>query len=267
MDIRQLKAFIAVFEERSITAAAQRLFLAQPTLSVTIRQLEEEMGVALFNREARGVRVSEAARLLYPQARQLVEQADSLKRLFRQDGRCLLLTLGIEADLGPKHIEQLLKWAQQASPLLLLSVVQGCAGDARLAAEDSRCEDELFLPLWEEPFVLVSPAGAPTDDWVICPDHPSHQRLLPLYGGRVECAARAGSLMLARHMVAAGLGRAWLPVSLAQGDAGVRVHETTGPSLMRRVGLCYAAQALSRPGLQALHGYLQSLNVDVRPHG
>lgn len=66
MDIRHLKAFIAVFEERNITAAAQRLCVAQPSLSVTIRQLEEELGVELFLRQARGVDVSEQARVLYP---------------------------------------------------------------------------------------------------------------------------------------------------------------------------------------------------------
>ncbi|MBC7212683.1 MAG: LysR family transcriptional regulator, partial [Pseudomonas sp.] len=62
MDIRHLKAFIAVFEARNITIAAQRLCVAQPTLSVTIRQLEEELGAELFLRQARGVEVSEQAR-------------------------------------------------------------------------------------------------------------------------------------------------------------------------------------------------------------
>ncbi|MCQ9186652.1 LysR family transcriptional regulator, partial [Streptomyces sp. IBSBF 2953] len=59
MDVRHLKAFLAVFEERNITAAAQRLFISQPTLSVTIKQLEDELGVALFVRQPRGVDVSE----------------------------------------------------------------------------------------------------------------------------------------------------------------------------------------------------------------
>ena len=54
MDMRHLKAFIAVFEARNITAAAQRLCVAQPTLSVTIRQLEDDLGTPLFLRQARG---------------------------------------------------------------------------------------------------------------------------------------------------------------------------------------------------------------------
>ena len=64
MDIRHLKAFIAVFEARNITVAAQRLCVAQPTLSVTIRQLEEDLGVELFGRQARGVEVRAQAREL-----------------------------------------------------------------------------------------------------------------------------------------------------------------------------------------------------------
>jgi len=84
MDIRHLKAFLAVFEERNITAAAQRLCISQPTLSVTIKQLEDELGAQLFLRQPRGVEVSEQARVLYPQARRMVAEAESLSRLFRQ---------------------------------------------------------------------------------------------------------------------------------------------------------------------------------------
>nr|WP_199066983.1 LysR family transcriptional regulator [Chromobacterium sp. ASV5] len=271
MDIRQLKAFIAVFEERSITLAAQRLFLTQPTLSVTIRQLEDALGATLFTREARGVSVSDDARLLYPQAKRLVEQAEALGQLFRKRDSCLPLCIGIEADLGPGQVEAFLRLARQASPLLLLTLVDGCAGDARLASEDARCEDELFLPLWEENFVLAMPAGHPLErqaatdlaalgqaDWITCPDHPSHQRLLALYGSAGEAlgyAANAGSLTLALRMVAAGLGVALLPASLPQDCPGVISRPLDGPSLSRRVGLCYAAQAMEKPGLQQLLHY------------
>lgn len=65
MDIRSLKAFIAVFEERNITQASARLYLSQPALSATIRQLEQELGAELFQRQPRGVDVTDAARLLY----------------------------------------------------------------------------------------------------------------------------------------------------------------------------------------------------------
>jgi DNA-binding transcriptional LysR family regulator len=94
MDIRHLKAFIAVFEERNITFAAQRLCVAQPTLSVTIRQLEDDLGAELFVRQARGVEVTEQARALYAQACRMVAEAEALRRRFGQGREQVPLTLG-----------------------------------------------------------------------------------------------------------------------------------------------------------------------------
>lgn len=268
MDIRHLKAFLAVFEERSITAAAQRLFISQPTLSVTIKQLEEELGVSLFVRQPRGVEVSEEARLLYPQARRMVAESQALSRMFRSGENRLPLTLGIEGDIAARHIEAFVRMAHQALPNLLLTLEEGCHGDGRLAVEEMCCEDELFLPLWEEPYVMVLPlhhplaavqAGwAPIEDWITCPQHPSHQRLMALYGRSPQAlAGHAGSLQQALHMVAAGVGVAMLPQSLVSGHARVVVRALHLPAPTRRVGLCYAAQALELPAMRGLQAYFQ----------
>ncbi len=58
MDLRQIRSFVAAFEEGSINRAAQRLNTAQPSLSVQLRTLEESLGVSLFERHARGVRAT-----------------------------------------------------------------------------------------------------------------------------------------------------------------------------------------------------------------
>ena len=50
--------------------------------------------------------------------------------------------------------------ARQAVPNLLLHLLEGCVGDARLATEDERCEDELFVPLWDDPYAIALPAEA-----------------------------------------------------------------------------------------------------------
>ncbi|WP_194789380.1 LysR family transcriptional regulator [Pseudomonas sp. UFMG81] len=253
MDIRHLKAFIAVFEERNITAAAQRLCVAQPTLSVTIRQLEEDLGAALFMRQARGVEVSEQARELYPQACRMVAEAEALRLRFRQGQARAPLALGIEADIAPAQVEACVRLASQAVAGLQLTLLEGCDGDARLADEAQRCEDELFLPLWEEPFVLVCAKGnQPAGRWVSCPRHSSHQRLMALYG-EGEQVAQAGSLQLTLTMVAAGLGAAWLPQSLAESHPGVYWQPGSGLTLRRRVGLCVAHEALALPALATLY--------------
>jgi DNA-binding transcriptional LysR family regulator len=268
MDIRHLKAFLAVFEERNITAAAQRLFISQPTLSVTIKQLEEELGATLFVRQPRGVEVSDEARLLYPQARRMVAESEALSRMFRGRENRAPLTLGIEGDIAASHIEAFVRMAHQALPNLLLTLEEGCHGDGRLAVEEMCCEDELFLPLWEESYVMALPvdhpmanaqAGwAPIEDWITCPQHPSHQRLMALYGRSPEAVAgHAGSLQQALHMVAAGVGVAMLPQSLVSGHERIVVRTLHLPAPTRRVGLCYAAQALELPAMRGLHEYFQ----------
>lgn len=270
MDIRHLSAFIAVFEERNITLAAQRLCTSQPSLSVTIRQLEQELGTQLFIRQPRGVEISDDARVLYPQARRMVAQALVLSRQFRQRDDRLPLILAVEADIGTEHIAAFLRLAYAGVPQLQLKLQAGCGGDARLAVEELCCEDELFLPIWDEPFVLCLPRGDRladkptltaddlTDlDWITCPQHAAHQRLMNLYNNSTHCAAaEADSLYLAQQLVAAGVGGALLPRTLAA-HPDIISRTLSMPLPSRRVGLCYAAQALENPALRAVHEYLQ----------
>jgi DNA-binding transcriptional LysR family regulator len=68
MDTRLLRAFVTVAEELSFTRAAERLFIAQQALSSQIQQLEARLGVKLFERTTRKVRMSEAGELLLPHA-------------------------------------------------------------------------------------------------------------------------------------------------------------------------------------------------------
>ena len=257
MDIRHLKAFIAVFEERNITAAAQRLYVAQPSLSVTIRQLEDELGVELFLRQASGVEVSEQARVLYPQAQRMVAEAEALSGQFREGRQQVALQLGIEVDIAAVQVESFIRMVSAALPQLQLTLLDGCAGDARLGVETLCCEDELFLPLWEEPFVLALPAVGSVQRWITCPQDASHQRLLGFYGDAAQDAAgQAATLQQAVYLVAAGLGQALLPQSLVEHHPGVQWRPCLGAALNRRVGLCYAAQALQLPALAQLQAAL-----------
>jgi DNA-binding transcriptional LysR family regulator len=80
MELRQLRYFVGVAEELSFTKAAQKLRVAQPALSRQIRQLEEEMGVAVFERDRRGVRLTEAGRVFLAEARAVLgHSADAIR--------------------------------------------------------------------------------------------------------------------------------------------------------------------------------------------
>jgi DNA-binding transcriptional LysR family regulator len=77
-DLRQVRYFIAVAEELNFTRAAERLHMAQPPLSAAIRGLEEQLGVELFERTTREVKLTAAGRLLLARGRELLAQADAV---------------------------------------------------------------------------------------------------------------------------------------------------------------------------------------------
>ncbi|MBQ4485520.1 MAG: LysR family transcriptional regulator [Oscillospiraceae bacterium] len=83
MTLQQLKYIIAIVESGSITTAAQRLFIAQPSLSKSVAELEKEMGITIFNRSNRGVYLSEEGTKFLSYARQIVEQTELLESEYK----------------------------------------------------------------------------------------------------------------------------------------------------------------------------------------
>src|SRR3954469_8689732 len=79
MELRHLRYFVAVAEEQSFTRAAERLWVAQPGLSTQIRRLEEELGVKLLERHARGVDLTDAGVLFLERARVALAAADDVR--------------------------------------------------------------------------------------------------------------------------------------------------------------------------------------------
>ena len=94
MDLRQLKYFIAVVEERSFTRAAERLHISQPPLSRQIQQLEDELGVQLLERDSRPLRLTEAGRFFHARAVRVIEQIQEMttmtRRIAKMDRRLVI---------------------------------------------------------------------------------------------------------------------------------------------------------------------------------
>ena len=82
MELRELRYFLAVYETGSVTAAARRCFISQPSISAALAALERELETTLFVRHRKGVAATAAAEALYVRARRLVDDALSLKALF-----------------------------------------------------------------------------------------------------------------------------------------------------------------------------------------
>jgi DNA-binding transcriptional LysR family regulator len=87
MELRHLRYFQTVAQELNVTRAAEKLHMAQPPLSRQIRQFEEEVGVALFDRVGRGLRLTEAGRFLLEQSLQLTQRLEETLESTRRIGR------------------------------------------------------------------------------------------------------------------------------------------------------------------------------------
>ena len=83
MSLTQLRYFVAVAEEGHVGRAAQRLHVSQPPMSRQIRALEDELGVPLFTRTARGLRLLPSGEPVLAQARKILAEVDALKAVTR----------------------------------------------------------------------------------------------------------------------------------------------------------------------------------------
>jgi DNA-binding transcriptional LysR family regulator len=271
MDKRQLTAFICVFEERNITRAAEKLSLTQPALSATIKALEEELGTQLFVRKTRGVEITEDARVLYPHARRMIGEMSSLVSRFHKRHEKSPLSIGIEQDVASPRLMSALRSVLLDLPDILVTLDPGCTGDMRLGCESLLCEDELFMPLFDEDYVLAYPLNHPLSQvpeltsehlhhqsWVISSAHDSHQRFLPFYGDAdgVRCA-NAGNFTLALDLCEAGFGLTIAPAFLVESRSHLAARPLPGYPLTRRIGACYTVQALTNPVVKQ---FLASLN-------
>ncbi|WP_428834039.1 LysR family transcriptional regulator [Microbispora maris] len=96
MDLRSLRYFVAVAEERHFGRAAARLHMTQPPLSRAVRQLEADLGALLLRRSPTGVTLTAAGAALYDEARALLEQAERVRA--RVAAAAGALTIGTLAD-------------------------------------------------------------------------------------------------------------------------------------------------------------------------
>src|SRR5690349_2246899 len=113
--VRHLRYFTVVAEELHFGNAAIRLGMAQPPLSQRIRRLEEELGVRLFDRSSRHVRLTGAGRLLLDEAREIVARVDRLRDLAGR-GESAVLRVGIPPDLGSSVIAALIAGFRERMP-------------------------------------------------------------------------------------------------------------------------------------------------------
>jgi DNA-binding transcriptional LysR family regulator len=255
MDMRALRYFTAVFEERAVTAAARRCFVSQPSVTAAIAGLEDELGTRLFIRHKKGVSPTASGDQLYPIARRMLDEAEAVRKLFRTPAPRRDLTLGLMRSLDIRRALELLRplTALPDLHLRLVDAAERC--DARLVSRSLVSKRETFVPIWTERYVVALPPthelalrdslraadliGLRVIDRCFC----EHRERLARASIRLETVAIAQSEDWALALVAAGIGAAILPEDIARRAVGVTVRELRDVDVSRQVGLAYGATA------------------------
>lgn len=172
LSLRDIEYFLAVVEHGSVARAAEACHVSQPTLSMQLKKLEEQLGVMLFERLPRAMRPTEAGQLLLPQARALRNAASTLESQAQSlaDPLAGTLRIGVFPTLAPYLLPQAAQalaerlprltpqWIEEKTPNLVKMLQEG-AIDAALLALPHEGQGLIGRPLFEEPFLLASAAG------------------------------------------------------------------------------------------------------------
>ena len=142
MDLRQLRYFVAVARERNFTRAAEILHIAQPPLSRQIQLLEEELGVTLILRKSRPVRLTDAGRLFYEQALQVLGRVDQMKAATRRIGlnQNSVLSIGFVASTLYGGLPSLVRKLRHSAPELDIRLLEMLSIQQMAALKEGRID-------------------------------------------------------------------------------------------------------------------------------
>jgi LysR family transcriptional regulator, benzoate and cis,cis-muconate-responsive activator of ben and cat genes len=173
MELRHLRYFVAVAEERNFTRAAQRLHIAQPPLSRQIQQLEETLGVQLFERNSRPLKLTETGKFFYSHAVQLLAQTAELESMTRRVGNIeRSLSVGFVGSTLYGMLPKIIRRFRDENPTVELSLHEMSTMDQLRALKDGRIdvgfgrlrlEDANIrrVVLREERMIVALPVGHP----------------------------------------------------------------------------------------------------------
>lgn len=168
MDLTQLRAFVAVAEDLHFGRAAERLHVAQPHLSRTIRALEEDLGAPLFHRTTRRVELTAAGAALVARARAMLTLGDEARASVAaaHQGRSGRVRIGFAGPSAHIAVGQLARAVRQRHPLIDLELQPGRYG-ATAVSGVLRNETDLALARFAEPPAGVASRGVSRDRCVV----------------------------------------------------------------------------------------------------
>ena len=174
MTLTELKYIVAVAREKHFGRAAEACFVSQPTLSVGIKNLEEELQVKLFERSANEVAVTPLGEDIIRQAQSVLEQAANIKEIAKRGKDPLAgpLRLGVIYTIAPYLLPELVRHSIDMSPQMplmlqenftvkLLEMLRNGEIDCAIMAEPFPDTGLAIAPLYDEPFMAALPSNHP----------------------------------------------------------------------------------------------------------
>lgn len=172
MEIDQLRHFVAVAELGNFTHAARQVGLSQSALSRSMAKFEEELGQPLFERQSRGVSLTDAGKLLFPKAKQILTLAAEAKSEISDDGQTGRIRVGAIPTILPYYLPPLLRQFSDRYPAAKVMVREETTEGLLKAITDGELDLAIMaLPLsakyldidelFEEELMLVLPADSP----------------------------------------------------------------------------------------------------------
>ncbi len=252
MTLTELKYIVAVGRTLHFGKAAEACFVSQPTLSVAIKKLEEELGVTLFERGMNEIQPTPVGKRIIAQAQEVLTQAERIRQLANEGKEQLKepLRLGVIYTIGPYLLPRLIPILHELAPEMPLIIREDYTENLRTALKSGEIDVAILsLPfeepglrtqiLYEEPFVLALPSS---HRWVkrksIHPEELSGETLLLLGAGNcfreqvlkacpgcipavtiqegsIQKTLESSSLETIRQMAASGAGITVLPCTSA----------------------------------------------------
>ncbi len=278
MTLNELRYIVAVARERHFGRAAEACHVSQPTLSVAVRKLEEELGVSLFERRKGDISITPIGEQIVSQAQRVLEEVAGLRQIALQ-GRDQLsgpLRLGAIYTIGPYLLPHLIPQLAETAPQMPLVVEENYTavlceklkqGDLDIIVISLPFDEPGIrtLPLYEEPFVLLIPSSHPLNqEEEVSIDQLSRENVLLLgaghcfrdqvlevcpdclgksVDGRPRQALESSSLETIRYMVASGLGVTVLPCTATGAERFserlVQIRRFAGTPPSRTVALAW----------------------------
>jgi LysR family hydrogen peroxide-inducible transcriptional activator len=255
MTLTELKYIVAVARERHFGKAAEACFVSQPTLSVAIKKLEDELEVKLFERSANEVSITPLGEEIVRQAQSVLEQAASIKEIAKRgkDPLSGALKLGVIYTIGPYLLPDLVREAIERTPQMplmlqenftvrLLEMLRTGEIDCAILAEPFPDTGLALAPLYDEPFLAAVPSAHPlAAKATITSQELKSETMLLLGAGHcfrdhvlevcpefarfssdaegIRKSFEGSSLETIKHMVAAGMGVTLVPRLSVSEDA------------------------------------------------